>query len=455
MRIATQLAEWISQIQLNSIPNKVLIKAKKCIFDTIGVTIAGTQTDTGKVIKNYIKDFGGHGVCRVIGTSIKTTPSTAALANGAMGHALDFDDTSYSYIGHPSISILPAALAVGEVVNSSGAEVLLAYIIGTEVACKVGAMVTPKLFQDGWQSTAVIGAFGATAAAAKLLELKKDKIVHALAITASETSGIMGNNGTMSKPFQVGRSCENGVVATFLSHKGLTGAADIFEKTSGFCNSFKVSQEFRPFYSKMGKPFDIDKPGFFLKKYPCCSSIQAALDATQMTVLDYKIEPDQVESVDCAVTPLVFSCLPYSEPRNWIQAKFSMQFCIANAILNKGDVRVRDFVDEKVRAPDTIKMMKKIKLQISPELEKKGFAPFDGPESAIVEIVLKGNKRYKVRKNYPDWSPDNTPSWDALSNKYRECSSTLSRKSMECSIEKIRALESLKKIKELMDTLVC
>jgi 2-methylcitrate dehydratase PrpD len=347
MEIAGKLARWIGNTHHEMIPKVVLEKAKLSILDTIGVTIAGGEDDVGRMIKDYVNSLGGKPSCTMIGTSIRTSPPLAALGNGVMGHALDLDDISYSYLGHPSVSVLPAALAIGELMDATGIQVLGAYIIGTEVACKVGAMVSPKYYEDGWHSC-VISVFGATAAAGKLLGLTEDQMVQALALGVSMASGVRGNIGTMAKPFQMGRSAENGVVATLLAKKGMTGSPNIFEKKFGFCHTFKVSSEFESFYSKMGKPFDIDVPGFGLKEFSSCSATHAALNAIIRLIREHRIEPEQVESVDCATTPLVASSLTYPKPRNANQARFSMHFCLAIALLNRGDVKVTEFQDNKV-----------------------------------------------------------------------------------------------------------
>jgi 2-methylcitrate dehydratase PrpD len=162
-----------------------------------------------------------------------------------------------------------------------------------------------------------------------------------------------------------------------------------------------------------------------------------------------------VEAVDCAATPLVVSSLPYRDPQNAVEARFSMQFCLAAAFLGKGEVKVTDFRDEKVRDPETIKMMKKINLRISPELKKKGFSPPDGPEAAAVEIALKGGKRYRGNNSLADWRPDNMPSWEALTKKYVDCASlVLSREKLERSIKQIQGLERLKTIRELITSII-
>lgn len=456
MEIATQLAQWIIKTKAEEIPKAVLEKAKLHILDTLGVTIAGAEDNVGRVMTRYIHSLGGDPACGLIGTSLRSSPPLAALANGAMGHALDFDDTSRTYLGHPSVSCLPAALAVGELVDASGIQVLGAYIIATEVACKLGATVFAKLYEEGWHTTCVVGAFGGTAAAGKLLGLREDQMVHALAITVSEISGLQGSFGTMSKPFQVGRSAENGVVAALLAQRGMKGFPDIFEKVKGFCHTLKVSNEFGPFYSKMGKPFDIYVPGFYPKEFPCCSIIHPALNATIALSREHRIQPDQVLSVDCAAAPLVLGAQLYENPQDAVQARFSMQFCLAAAILGRGELKVTDFRDERVRDPKTVEMMKKIDLRISRDLEKTGFWASEGSVAAIVEITLKSGKRYRARNFLPKWSPHNMPSWEVLTKKYENCASlVLPQDKLERSIEQIQRLERLRTIRELMASILC
>jgi 2-methylcitrate dehydratase PrpD len=269
----------------------------------------------------------------------------------------------------------------------------------------------------------VIGAFGAAAAAGKLLGLTEKQIGHALGITVSGVSGMRGTFGSSVKPFQVGRSSENGVISALLAKRGMTASPGIFEKDFGFCHTFKVSRKFEPFYSKMGKPYDIDRPGFYLKEFPSCSSTHPALNAVIRLIKKYRIDPMQVESVDCATTPLVFSSLVYPNPKDAFEARFSMHFCLAVALLNKGRVSVEDFQKETVRDPETIRVLNKINLRTSPELEQKGFAPSDGPEAAVVTISMKEGQRYRSKNDFADWRPDNMLSWQTLTEKFRACTS--------------------------------
>lgn len=450
MSITCRLSNWITRTRFDDFPPAVCQKAKKSILDTMGVTIAGTATGIGKAIGDYVESLGGKAQSRVWGTALKTSVPLAALANSTMGHALDFDDNSHSYIGHTSVSVLPAVMAAGERVNASGAEILQAFVIGTEVACKLGATVTPKLYEDGWHSTSVIGAFGAAAGAAKLFGLTETQITHALGIVTAQASGIKGNFGTAVKPYQVGRSGENGVVAALLAQGGMESTEDILEKEFGFYHTFKLGQESGSLIASMGAPYDIDHPGFYLKEFPSCTSTHPALKAVIELIQNHHIDPMAVDRLDCASTQLVVDSLSYTHPRNVDQARFSMQFCLARVLLNGGSLTQADFNPNRLNAPETQIMMGKIKLQLSSELAQKGYAPLDGPEEAIIDLLMKNGQRYHNRAALARWRPNNMPSWKSLAQKFEDCGSPIvSSRQLGLALEQIRDLESASKIRDL------
>jgi len=449
MSLTTDVAQWIIRTEFDTLPAIVIEKAKKSILDTMGVAIAGANTDVGDIILGYIEALGGNPQSQIWGTSLRTSTQLAALTNSTLGHALDFDDTSHSYIGHASVSVLPAVVAAGELVNASGAEVVLAFVIGTEVACKLGAMVTPQLYADGWHSTSVMGAFGAAAGVAKILGLTETQASHALGIVTAQSSGIKGNFGTSAKSYQVGRSAENGVAAALLAQRGLGSDAGIFEKEFGFLHTFKLKRDSMP--GSLGNPFDIDQPGFYLKEFPTCSSTHPALNAVITLIHEHGIDPLKLKSVNCASTPLVVDSLSYSNPQDIDQARFSLQFCLARTLLNRGALTPSDFCPENLNDPATRRLMDKIHLRRSDTLAKKGYAPSDGPEAAIVEISMKDGRQCQIQLAFPDWRPDNMPSWETLAAKFRDCGSRLMEpRRMDQFAERIRNLEKVQEIREII-----
>lgn len=456
MGILSKLSTWIVDIGPDDISKEAIGNAKTAILDTIGVTLAGSMEESGKIITEFIKKVGGEQVSTVIGQCLKTSPQNAALANGTMAHALDFDDVSYTFCGHPSAPILPAVLATGEYVHASGLNIITAFIIGFEIACKIGMMTVPKICEDGWHSTGILASFGATAAAGKLLNLNVSQMTAALAINASQTCGLKGNAGTMSKHLQAGRAAENGVVAAILAKDGFTGVKNVFEGVDGFFQVLKVdipNQTIQAITNKLGNPFDIVSPGFFIKQFPCCSEPQSAMFALQSLKEEFQIIAETVNSIECSATPMVNNILIYPFPRTGMEGKFSMQFCLA-LVLIQGEISVSDFSDEKVKDPEVIDLMKRIKLQIDEEFANEGYAPTEHPSAAIVKVRMKNGDEYQKRANNPKWNPQNPPAMEELVKKYRNCAEgILIEEKVIKSIELIKSMEKINDIGELMNLL--
>ena len=216
----------------------------------------------------------------VIGSGFKTSAPLAALANGTMAHALDFDDVNWHMSGHPTVPLLPAILALGQGVHASGQEVLLAYALGFEVETKVGLGMNPRHYDLGWHATSTLGTLGAAVACAKLLRLDVMKTRMALGIAASMAAGLRQNFGTMTKPLHPGQAAMNGVTAAQLARLGWTADANILEAPYGFCQLYAGAGRYRldDVVKQLGQPFEILASGVAIKQYPCCAFTHRALD---------------------------------------------------------------------------------------------------------------------------------------------------------------------------------
>ena len=217
MNITEKIAHFVAGLELSEVPERARAIAKGGLLDALGVAVAGTQTEAANVITRWTRAIGGAPSTGVIGGAFKTSPSTAARANGTIGHALDFD---------PPFPMLPALLALAESENASGRDVLSAYVAGFEVQSKLQSGVSQKHSAYGWHSNTVFGTFGATAAAAKILKLDARQMQMAFGIAASEASGIRENLGTMTKPLHAGIAAANGIIAATLARGGLTTSVD-------------------------------------------------------------------------------------------------------------------------------------------------------------------------------------------------------------------------------------
>ena len=262
MAITEQLAQLIAETTYEQLPASAVTQAKRALLDIIGVTLAGHGEAAGQIITAFVKDAGGHQEAAILGTSLYTSPALAALANGTLGHALDFDDVTFHLRGHPSAPVVPAVLALGQALVASGKDVITAFVIGVEVEAKIGKAMTSAHLRRGWHPTATIGTLGAVAAAAKLFRLTGPQVQMALGIAASKAAGLRQNFGTMTKPLHAGEAARNGVEAAQLAQRGFTADPHILDSRFSFFNVFVGEGEFVPetVIQEFGAPYEIITP---------------------------------------------------------------------------------------------------------------------------------------------------------------------------------------------------
>src|SRR5258706_2662274 len=235
MQNTKYVIDYIVGSRFENIPQKALTVARGAMLDCVGVALAGARTPAGAIPAEWARHAAGNGQATLWGQRIKTSVHDAALVNGTAAHALDYDDVTWGLIGHPSVSLVPSVLALGEMLGASGMDVLHAYVVGFEVMAKLGRTTQPQHSLDGgWHATGTIGAFGATAACCKLLGLNAEQTGHALGIAYSMTSGNVANFGTMCKPLHAGLAARNGVEAAQWAQRGFTSLPHPFDGPRSF-----------------------------------------------------------------------------------------------------------------------------------------------------------------------------------------------------------------------------
>lgn len=449
--ISEIIGQWVEAMDYSRIPEEVVSIAKRCILDFIGVALAGSREPTARVVGQYLDEVRGKEEATVIGLGIKAGCTEAAFGNGTIGHCLDYDDYIHPVPGaggpHLTAVVLPAALAIAEKMNRSGKELIEAYVLGCEVAFRVGCAVEPEHYLWGWHNTGTHGVFGAAVAASKLLKLDSEQVAHALGIAGSEASGLRENFGTMTKPFHAGQASAKGVRAAILAKFGFTSAKAIFEGENGF---FKVlCKHVRPnlLTHDLGQTFGLTK--IRLKLYPCCGGSHCGIDATLDMVSQHNISAEDVDEITVRCPTLVSQVLVYESPRTALEGKFSMQFPLALA-LSERKVTLEQFTDEKVKHPEIAALMQKVKLITDPRLNVSDSLA----QPTIVEIKLKGGRRLINRVEFPRGSPERPLSDEELVSKYRNCATAvLSEKETEDSCQLLMNLEQINNIKNLLDIL--
>lgn len=387
-----QLGNWSAGLSYGDLPGPVVRAALRSIVDVVGVGLAGSGTAVGGILAAALPDRAacrpatalGTGPATAIGTGRCLTAGEAALFNGTVCHALDFDDTSCSLLGHPSAVVLPAALAAAETsaAETSGKGLILAYVAGIEAACQLGRVLAAPLFGAGWFTTASLGVFGAVIAAAKAWGLPARQTEMALAIAGGMASGTRANNGTAAKPYQAGLAARAGVEAADLARRGLDGARDIFAGRDGYLQVTGSPATCPPgLADRLGHPFELVSPGLALKRYPCCSGIAAAVDALLGLRAEAGFDWRDVRQVSCETTELVRRSLPYRDPRTWREAQFSLSYCLGHALVH-GELGLAAFSGEAIRDAAVREAMRRIEVTF-------GLAdPSGRSEGARVEVRL-------------------------------------------------------------------
>jgi 2-methylcitrate dehydratase PrpD len=446
--ITAELAGFIERIQIGDMGKPLVGAAKELITDFLGVATAGSGEKPARIIQKLIKEQGAEGRATIIGTSLKSHPAWTSLANGISGHALDFDDASQVMYGHPTVAVLPACIAAGELLNAGGLSLLESYIIGVEVTVKLAYGMNPAHYEWGWHSTCTLGSIGSAAAAAKLLGLKGETLRTALALAASQAGGLQQNFGTMIKPFHAGRASENGVLAALLAREGWTGDQNILEAPLGFFNLFCGPGNYEPekVIDRLGKPFDIESPGIILKKFPSCAFSHPVIDAALSITQDPKYDASKVERVEGHIHELADQILIHREVNTGLEAKFSMEACLALALVDRG-VNMKSFTDERVGSKDIKDMMARIQRKNLPKTEN-GPVEF-GP--ATIKVLLKGGTILEASVAKARGNPENPMSRQEIQDKYVECCfDVLPQGSIEKSLSLLEKLEELESVRELM-----
>jgi 2-methylcitrate dehydratase PrpD len=447
MEATERIAHFVAETRLETLSAEVATAAKRAVLDTLGVTLAGAAEEGSRLLLDALSESAGAGAASIFGTDLRASASQAALANGALGHALDFDDVNVNMRGHPSVPVLPAVLAVAEASGSDGGAVLSAFVVGFEVECKLGRALGASSYARGWHATSVAGALGAAAACANLLRLDAERTRHALGIASSMACGTRQNFGTMTKPLHAGLAARAGVEAADLAARGFTAASDILEAPMGFGVLFSPGDDWRPErIGDPGKPWDILSPGINVKQYPCCYMTHQALDATLAATERRPRDAAEVESIEVRVSPGSTSALIHHRPTSGLEGKFSMEYCVAAAVLD-GAVRLRSFDEDQVQRPAAQQLLRRVSIVHPPEA-KAWTSP-----STRVTVRLRDSSALRAEVTRERGSPGDPLSWDELVEKYRDCARrVLPEPQVDRSLELIAALPE-SRIQELARTL--
>jgi len=369
--ITRQIAAFVAAARYESLPAAAIEAAKDSFLDTLGIAIAGAVEPAARIITRYALQSGGSAESSLVGCAAKVPARVAAEVNGTLAHIVGFSDFSVPNVLHPSVAVLPAVWAVGEARRASGKALLLAHVLGVEVSCKIAGVLTPAFTQRGFHPCAAVGTFGAAAAAGKLLGLDAAALSHALGIAGVRAAGIKVSLGTMSKAYAVGNAAGGGVAAAELAAVGFTGPDDVLEGRDGFLQTFGGGVESAALTDVLGNPYEFEHPGIAIKPYPACTRAHPAIDSA----IDVSARPGfaavDIDAVECEVAPAVLQVVKISEPRNPMEAKFSLPFCIATALLDR-DISMETFTEAKLNDAGVRRLMQRVRPRAAESLARRG-----------------------------------------------------------------------------------
>ena len=454
--LSAYVADFIVTTTARDIPADVAHLGKRSVLDGLGLALAGAASEGARITRRYLASLGisADRGCTVIGSPMRLPARFAAFANGLSIHADDYDDTQlavakdrvYGLLTHPTAPALPAALALAERAGLGGDALMVAYQIAVEVECKVAEAILPRHYQQGFHSTATCGAIGAAAGAARMLGLDRDNTRYALSLAASQAGGLRENFGTMTKPFHAGRAAESGVVAAELAALGFTASPIALEADRGFFRAAGGGYSAEAIEGKLGRPWTFAFPGVSIKPHPSGSLTHPGMSVMLDLIRRHDLRPDRVKRVAVGTNHNMPNALIHHRPRNELQAKFSMEFCMAILLLER-KAGLEQFTDDVVNRPDVQALLARVSFGVHPEAEAAGFDKM----TTIVEVELDDGTVVKGSADFGKGSPVNPMSDAELEQKFRECAAWggLERTQAQRVIELVWKIERLDNVGDL------
>jgi len=411
--LAARLAEAASGLGYAGIPAPVVAEVKAAIIDCVGCILSGAEAEETRPVLRVVAEEGGAPQALILGTARRAPLAAAALVNGTAAHALDFDDTSPAWFGHPSVSLVPTILAVGERTGADGRALLSAYVAAYEAVAVLGRRMNPSHYLAGWHATGTLGTIGAAIAAGRLLGLDPGRLATAIGIAASQAAGLRENFGTGVKPLHAGLAARAGVLSALLARAGLTASPAALDGPSGLIAAYSDGDAPAGRFAFQDGDFELARSGISLKPYPCCGAIHTSLDAVFALRQEHGFAADEVESVACTVNEMSRGVLVYPEARTPLEGKFSLQYCIGAALVD-GECGLPQFEPARIADPAIQAAARRVTMVVDPAL-----AP--GITPSTVELAFADGRRLQRQIEKPKGSIQHPMTADEVRRKFLGC----------------------------------
>jgi 2-methylcitrate dehydratase PrpD len=444
--LTAELGAFVSGLKLSDVPREGQAVAKTGFTDCFGVMIAGARDPVVTLVDREMAGADGEALARLIPGMEPRNVEDAALVNGVAAHVLDYDDVTLD--GHPSAVLVPAILAQGEALGSSGAEMLTAYVAGYEVWAELLIREPVPLHQKGWHPTAVRGTIAAAAACAKLHRMSAQETATALAIASSMAGGLAANFGSHTKCFQVGHAAQSGVIAARLAQAGLTASPDALEHSAGFLVAF----------SPGGKPdrarslespkreWHLVRQGLNIKRYPICYATHRAIDGALDLAARFDLKAEEVDRIHVSTGETQMMMLRNARPQTGLEAKFSIQFAMASSLVARS-VGLAQLTDEFVCSPPVQALIPRVSTTTTTEtMEGSAFAPWEKVEIATLNGKTMATEPIRFAKG----STQCPLSLGELEEKFSDClGEEIGGNVKAGAFEKLMNLERLNSVRDL------
>ncbi len=453
--ITDRLSHAIATTRLADFSPEAVDVAVDLFFDTAGCMLAGIQESGAKMVEAFAAEQGT-GPVTVVGGKRTNSPYQAALVNGTSAAILDYDDSTWRLIGHPSGCVVPAVMALGEHLDVSGAKALEAYMVGYEAIGNIAKGTAPSLYMTGRHTTGAVGVLGAAAACARMLDLPQDKVAMTLGIASSCSGALRAGHGTMTKGLHSGNAAAQGLMSALLAARGFTAQPDIFDHKYGFLNA---SIKPLPGYTTdqvavgWGDPWEFLHPteGPGIKLIPSGTTSFCAGECAMFIRKEHSYEPRDIESVLWQTTPLAIDIAMYGVPGDRNQAFYSIPWAIA-AGLAEGRVGLRQFDEDKISDPLLRHLCAMVKIELHPDMKDAASPDHVGGE---LTVTLKDGRVLKHLRRRPRMYPGGEPrNREQLVEKFTENGlRSLGRSAVDRAIDSLHAIRQAPSLKQLMASL--
>jgi len=401
------LCTHLAAAQFGDLPERARHAARRGVLDWIGCALAASRHPEIDILLAVLAETGGRPQATVLGRRLRLGLLDAPLANGQMGHLLDFDDTHMGgqvggVVLHTSSPVLAALLALAEGTPVAGAELMLAYAVGFEAGVRSGR-TAPGHHKGGWHLTGTLGSIAAGAACGRLLGLDAQQLTYAMGIAATQAGGLQQNRGTMCKSFHAGKAAANGALAALLAERGFDSSQEIIEGKRGFARIYSDVAAPEQLTDGLGKSWLIETNGH--KPYACGVVLHPLIDA--MIALRGRIDPGAVSEIALRVHPLVLSITNVVEPASGLQSKFSYRHSAAVALAD-GAAGIAQYADARAADPSVAALRRKVQAVADETLRK----------DAAYAAVVAGGVRHEAHVAHASGTTDNPMSDAAIEAKF-------------------------------------